>query len=176
MIDRRLMKKHRWDFNSRIMIYPELFYSEAFQSLTSLKTVIVLLRVLQKTGWDSKNKTYRDKIISFSHAEALALGISRPTFMRSIHELVKKGFIRVEYQGGQVGAGRDYSRYQYIEDWRMYGTNLFKPRTKARSVYTGSFDKHNQNRSKKTPVTHDSHTESPMTSENETETLAGTHA
>jgi len=175
MIDRRLMKKHRWDFNSSIMIYPALYYSDAFQSLNSLSTLKVLMRVLQKTGWDSKNKTYRDKTISFCHLEALSLGISRPTFMRCIKELVEKGFIIVEYQGGQVGNGRDYSRYRYIEDWRMYGTPLFKPRSKPKCAYSGAFDVYNHKRCKQAVVTDDSLTESPMTSENEKESRAGCH-
>jgi len=158
MMDRRLMKKHRWDFNSYIMIYPALYYSEAFQSLKTKTTIMVLLRVLQKTGWDGRLKSYKDKVISFSHTEAQALGISRSAFMRSIRELVEKGFLLVEYQGGQIGNGRDYSRYRYIEDWRMYGTNLFKARTKPRCTYTGSFDAHNKKQSKKTLVVQDSRT------------------
>ena len=158
------------------MVFPSLYYSEAFQSLRTKTSVMVLLRVLQKTGWDSKDKTYRDKTISFSHAEALALGISRSAFMRSIRELVEKGFIVVEYQGGQVGNGRDYSRYRYCEDWRLFGTALFKPRTKTPCVYTGAFDKYNQKRSKKTLVIRDSRTESSTTSETSEKELTGYRA
>jgi predicted transcriptional regulator len=150
--DLKLLKKSNLAFKRKTVLEHDMFYSMAFTSL-SKTSMYVLLRFLQKRTWYSKdkkkNRTYQDKGLVFTHGEAELLGISEASFRRSIKELIEKGFVSIAHQGGQFGNGRDYSRYDLIEDWRQYGTKEFKPREKARVVsFSSGFKAYNDKRKK----------------------------
>ncbi len=146
--------KKGWPLNRLVVIQPEMFQSPAFHDL-SKSAIIVLMRFLQKRTWDEgkgrkkkklKNVTYRNEDLVFIGREAEWLGIKDSSFRRAIKELVEHGFITVVHQGGAYGPKKDYSRYRLIDTWRLWGTNSFPFPKKQPCHYTGSFDKHNQER------------------------------
>jgi len=150
--DLKQLKQRNFAIKRKAVLEHDMLYSKAFTSL-SKTSIYVLIRFLQKRTWEStdkkKNKTYHDKGLVFTHGEAELLGICEASFRRSIKELFQKGFISIAHQGGQFGNGRDYSRYDLIEDWKQYGTKDFKSRKKERVVcYSTGFKAYNERRKK----------------------------
>ncbi len=108
------------------------------QTITlSGKSIIVMLRFLQKRQWTGKGKktTYTNTNLVFTYEEAEELGISRSTFLEILTKLVELGFIDIEHQGN--GLAKDYSRYAVSERWKYYGTPYFKHVTKQKVCRAG---------------------------------------
>jgi hypothetical protein len=166
------LQSHGWAIRNTAVIPPDMIYSEAFRSLKKISTD-VLIRFLQKRLYkkDGKGKNakvaYDNTGLIFTYSEAACFKISRASFLRAIKELVEKGFLEVQYQGGSFGNGRDWSRYRLINDWALYGTTQFKPRAKVPGVsFNDCLENYNKKRKKqKSTVTHDDGTLSSMTME-----------
>lgn len=134
----------------KIIIEYEMYYSDAFRSL-SKTAILVLCRFLQKRTWDPKKKAptcynhYDNGGLSFPYSEARDLGISDRQFTRALDQLCELGFIEQDYQGGALGNRRDYSRFTYVETWRSYGCReKFKPKPRKRAIrYSKGFDEYN---------------------------------
>jgi len=120
-------QKHR--IKTKIWIESDMFYSEAFQSL-SASALRTLLRFLQKRVWvDQKrhgtksHRVYIDGDIIFPYGEAASLGIKTTQFWINIGILIEKGFIDIAYQGGRYQKdqhNKDYSRYRLSKRWEKY--------------------------------------------------------
>lgn len=121
---------------NKIWIEPDMFYSEAYQSISrSASTINTLLRCLQKRKWEKvkvgrrKQNIYTNEPFIFPYREAKeVLGIGKTQFWKNIIKLVEVGFIDVEYRGGwyqKHEKEKDYSRYKISERWRKYGTPDF---------------------------------------------------
>ena len=80
-------------------------------------------------------RTYHYDGLIFTYSEAREYGISRAQFHRIIKQLVAKGFIDVQHQGGCYG--RDYSRYKLVDRWKKYGTPEFVEIIKKRVLQAG---------------------------------------
>jgi len=136
------VKKKKFKLKRKAWIEPEMMESEAFHLLSG-KAMWVLLRFLQKQTWEKrrvpgssrKENFYIKDGLAFTYTEAIYFGISRSRFHTIIKELVARGFIDVEYQGG--GLGRDYSRYRLSDRWRQWGTSNFEEVTKKRVLQAG---------------------------------------
>jgi hypothetical protein len=136
------MNKGKKDYRLRrkVWIEPEMMESEAFKSLTGTQ-MWILLRFLQKVTWTNtkvggqKIRVYDKKGLMFTYREAQHFGISDSTFNRAVGELVAKGFIDVEHQGGFYG--RDCSRYRLSDRWKQYGTQDFIEVRKGRVLQSG---------------------------------------
>ena len=90
---------------------------------------------------------YYNSDLIFTYAEAESFGISEASFRRALIELVEKGFLEVQYQGGSLGNGKDWSTYRLIDDWKLYGTPSFRPRTKTPAIQISKgFNNYNKNR------------------------------
>ncbi len=161
---RKLLASHKWDIERPIYITYDLFYSEAFRSLSKVG-MYMFFRFLQKRTLPKQEKGHRKKRsyeyddfindnLVFTYAEAAAFGISEAAFNRGRKELLSKGFLEQTYQGGTLGNKKDYSRYKYIEEWKWYGTSgSFKPSPIPKGIHLESrkcgFDKVNAKRKAK---------------------------
>jgi hypothetical protein len=134
------MKK--FEIKNKIMIEPDMFYSEAFKCL-SASAIRTLMRCLQKRKWGKekvKGKKrivyYDDEGFIFPYTEAGFLGIGTTQFWKNIKKLVEIGFLDVEHQGGWYQKNdkeKNYSVYKLSERWKKYGQpdfeNIVKPKT-----------------------------------------------
>ena len=120
---------NKYKIRNQIWIEAEMFYSEAFNSL-SKSGIKTLMRCLQKRKWDEvkvrgkKQKVYRNEGFIFPYREAAFLGIGTTQHWTNIRKLVEIGFIDLEHQGGwyqKHEKEKDYSRYKLSERWRLYG-------------------------------------------------------
>ncbi len=125
-----------YKIKNKIWIEPDLFYSEAFRSISkSASAIVTLMRFLQKRKWETtkvgkkKVTIYTDDGFTFPYAEAAALGIAGKTqFWKNIIKLVEVGFVDLVHQGGWYRKHErvsDYSVYKCSERWRKYGTPQF---------------------------------------------------
>jgi hypothetical protein len=119
--------------NNEIRIKAEIFYSEAFKSL-SRSAMLTLMRCLQKRKWDFEGKHKKRKMVYlnqdfiFPYAEAAFLGIGTTQYCKNIKKLIEVGFLDLVHQGGwyqKHEREKDYSVYKLSERWRDYGTNEF---------------------------------------------------
>jgi hypothetical protein len=119
--------------NNEIRIKAEIFYSEAFKSL-SRSAMVTLMRCLQKRKWGfkkvhrKKQMIYSDEDFIFPYAEAAFLGIGTTQYCKNIKKLIEVGFLDLVHQGGWYQKHehkKDYSVYKLSERWRDYGTNEF---------------------------------------------------
>jgi predicted transcriptional regulator len=147
------LKKHRWAIREWAAVSGDILYSEAF-SVLSATSIRVLLRFIQKRKYHKEGKrkkkvVYENNPIIFTYNEAECFSISRSSFARAIRELIEKGFIEIEHQGGTVGNGNDCSTYRLIDDWKDYGTDKFIPRVKHLvPPYNDSIKRFNEKRKK----------------------------
>lgn len=144
-VDRRKLKDKNWNLNRKVVLEPDLFYSDAFQSL-SKSAMLAYMRFCQKRRWEKKSRRYIDELLIFTYDEAEALGLSETTFKRSIRELVEKGLMTIKHQGGFFGKGKDCSQYNFSDTWRLYGTNDFPNLKKTPLHSNGVLERHNQER------------------------------
>jgi len=129
--------------------------SDAFRKL-SATGMFVLLRFLQKRSWTKMKATksskkrviYHDYDLTFTYAEANALGISTSQFHVVIKKLIELGFIDVEHQGG--GVGRDCSKYALSGRWKDYGAAFFEKVEKPKRIWRGRDVRSNMERLEKT--------------------------
>lgn len=127
---------NKYKIKNSIWIEPEIFYSEAYQVVSSSASAInTLLRCLQKRKWETRKAGKKRKIIfiddgfTFPYAEAVGLGISGKTMhWKNLKKLVEVGFLDMVHQGGWYRKHEktsDYSVYKFSERWRKYGTPEF---------------------------------------------------
>lgn len=126
------IKKFR--IKNKIWIEPELFYSEAFMSL-SASALRTLLRCLQKRKWvkvkvnGRKQNLYKNDGFILPYFEASYLKIGTTQHWKNIKILVERGFLDIVHQGGWYQKSesiRDYSVYLLSDRWKLYGTEDFK--------------------------------------------------
>jgi len=135
-------RRKKYSLKSKVWIEPEMMESEVYRSLSG-KAMWVVQRFHQKMPWEErkvpgssrKERIYLKDNLAFTYDEAIHFGISRSRFHTIIKELVAKGFIDIDYQGGCYG--RDYSRYRLSDRWRRWGTPEFKKVTKKRVLQAG---------------------------------------
>ena len=129
-IDRDLKIKNK------ILIEPEMFYSNAFKSL-SKSQILTLMRCLQKRRWvktkvkgGRKQNVYINDGFIFPYAEAKGLGIAGTTqHWKNINKLIEVGFLEMVHQGGWYQRNektRDYSVFKNSDRWKQYGKPEFK--------------------------------------------------
>ena len=135
-------RRKKYSLNTKPWIEPKMMVSEVYRSLSG-RAMWVVQRFHQKMPWEkrkmpgsgTKLNFYEKGGLVFTYDEAIYFGISRSRFHTIIIELVDKGFIDIEYQGGCYG--RDYSRYRISDRWRKWGTPEFKKVTKKRVLQAG---------------------------------------
>ncbi|MCX5817121.1 MAG: hypothetical protein NTX75_12940 [Proteobacteria bacterium] len=124
----------RFRIKNKIMIEPELFYSEAFMGL-SASAIRTLLRCLQKRKWVKqkvngiKRVVYTSEAFIFPYREAAFLKIGTTQYWKNIKTLIERGLLDIIHQGGWYQKSereKDYSVYQLSERWRCYGTKDFQ--------------------------------------------------
>lgn len=153
------LQAHGWAIKNTAVLSPEMIYSRAFNTL-SPTALRVLIRLLQKRHWEKTGKRrkadikYTNSGLIFTYAEAVCFGIPHASFNRAIKELVAKGFLVIEHQGGSfVQGNKDPSIYSLIDDFKHYGTSIFKPRVKEPVLRNSrGFDKYNEKRKTKYPT------------------------
>lgn len=139
--DNPISDKKHFKINRDVIIEPEMFYSEAFKTL-SASALRTLMRCLQKRKWEyrrlpgakARSRVYLDDGFIFPYTEAAFLGIGTTQFWKNMRTLVELGFIDVHYQGGWYQRNekeRDYSIYRISDRWKLYGTASFKHVPKA---------------------------------------------
>jgi hypothetical protein len=136
MFDRSHLK-----IKKTVVIEPDLFYSEAFKSL-SASAMRTLMRCLQKRNWvckkdpgtNFKRVVYLDEPFIFPYEEARFLGIGTTQYWKNMTKLVEVGFVDIVHQGGwyqKYKKEKDYSVYKLSDRWKLYGTDNFKRIDKA---------------------------------------------
>ncbi len=153
------LQAHGWAIKNTAVLSPEMIYSRAFNTL-SPTALRVLIRLLQKRHWEKTGKRrkadikYTNNGLIFTYAEAACFGIPHASFNRAIKELVAKGFLVIEHQGGSFSQGnKDPSIYGLVGDFKHYGTDNYKPREKPPLIrYSRGFTEFNEKR--KTNLSH----------------------
>jgi len=159
-IKNRLKERGWYDkTNPWAKVEREFICSEALLMLSATAIRVYLRMMIKKPHRKLENGKKRGKKaeyiydngpIIFTYAESECFGIPRSSFARAIRELIEKGFIKILHQGGTVGNGRDWTTYELIDDWKLYGTPAFVSRTKKSiPTYSHSLRKHNENKRKK---------------------------
>ena len=130
-----------------IWIKSDMFYSEAFKSLTR-SAMLILMRCLQKRKGE-RQKIHGEKqtiyfndgfIFPYSEMESL-FKIGGTTCWKNVKKLIEVGFLDLVYQGGwyqKHERERDFSVYKYSERWRNYGTPEFE-KVEKKKVLPNSF-------------------------------------
>jgi len=128
-----MKEANKLKIRNQIWIESEMFYSEAFNSL-SKSGIITLMRCLQKRKWDEarvrgkRQKVYSNEGFIFPYTEAAFLNIRTTQHWTNIRKLIEIGFIDLVHQGGwyqKHEREKDYSVYQLSERWRLYGKPEF---------------------------------------------------
>ena len=70
--------------------------------------------------------------IVYPYSEAERWGICRRNFRNAIDDLIEKGFLEINHQGGGGHKG-DVTTYYLRDEWKNYGTKKFKPLKKRKS-------------------------------------------
>jgi hypothetical protein len=141
--------------NNEIRIKADIYYSEAFNSL-SRSGMVTLMRCLQKRKWKfegkrNKKMVYLDEGFIFPYAEAAFLGIGTTQYWKNINKLIEVGFLDIIHQGGwyqKHERERDYSVYKLSERWRNYGTNEFVKIEKEKALRNDFYIRENIARQK----------------------------
>jgi len=132
----------RYKIKNKIWIEDEMFYSEAYHSISRSGSAInTLMRCLQKRKWETGRKRkiiYTDDGFVFPYAEAEALKIAKTTqYWKNLIKLVEVGFLDVVHPGGwyqKHEKEKDYSVYKLSERWRKYGTPEFEKAEKPKRL------------------------------------------
>jgi len=136
-----MFDKTHLQIKKTIVIEPDLFYSEAFKSL-SASAMRTLMRCLQKRDWEKrrdpgsshKRIVYLNNPFIFPYEEARFLGIGTTQYWKNMTKLVEVGFIDIVHQGGwyqKYKQEKDYSVYKLSDRWKLYDTDNFKRVDKA---------------------------------------------
>jgi hypothetical protein len=129
--------------NNKFYFERDIVKSGVFRSL-SKTAIFVYLDFRLKCKWqpmkvkEGKNRwgIINNGEIEYTYSEAEKKGISRSSFMRSLDELIKKGFIDVAHSGSG-GAKGDKSKYVISERWRKYDTPDFIEASRPKDMRTG---------------------------------------
>jgi len=145
------MEKQKFKIKNKILIEPDMFYSEAFDGL-SASALRTLLRSLQKRKFGKekvhgKKRTvyYNDGFI-FPYCEAAFLKIGTTQHWKNIKKLIEVGFWDLIYQGGWYQKNekeKDYSVYKLSERWEKYGTPDFQEVIKPKVLQTDFYVRNN---------------------------------
>ncbi len=138
---------------NKILIEPEMFYSDAFINL-SASALRTLLRCLQKRKWvktkikGKKQNVYTNDGFIFPYVEARFLKIGTTQHWKNINMLIERGFLDIEHQGGwyQKEREKDYSVYKLSDRWRQHGTPNFKKVEKQKVLNMGNYIRENLKR------------------------------
>lgn len=151
------MEKQSFKIKNKIMIEPEMFYSEAFNGLSG-SALRTLLRCLQKRKWDKqkvhgkKQVVYHNDGFIFPYSEAAFLKIGTTQFWKNMTALVKQGFLDIVHQGGWYQKNekeKDYSVYKLSDRWKKYGTSEFQTIEKPKVLQPDFYVRKNIERQKK---------------------------
>jgi len=107
--------------------------SKAFRSL-SRWALLALMDLFDKRTFEEVKRSGRisswiiknNGEIVYPYSEAERWGISRKHFRDAIDELIEKGFIAINHQGGGGRKG-DVTTYFLRDEWTNYGTSKFTP-------------------------------------------------
>ena len=154
------MDNQKFKIRNKIMLDPDMFYSEAFNTL-SASAIKTLLRCLQKRKFGKekvhgkKRTVYYNEGFIFPYVEAAFLRIGTTQHWKNIKKLVEVGFLDIEHQGGWYQKNekkKDYSVYKLSERWKKYGTPDFQ-KVKKPKVLQADFHVQNNIRKKKIKAT-----------------------
>ncbi len=117
----------------RIVLIDTMIRSKAFASLRSTSKQVILELYCRRQMMETSTGKGRNKVkiwhitnngqIVFTYAEAQKLyGYTRHRFTRAIDELIEKGFIEVNTQGG---LRQQPNKYTLIDAWINYGNPNF---------------------------------------------------
>lgn len=143
-----------------ILIDDEVFYSEAFNSL-SASAMRTFMRCLQKRSWKKERVNGKKQIVYtnpdfiFPYAEAAFLGIGTTQHWKNMKHLIEVGFIDLVYQGGwyqRHEREKDYSRYRLSDRWKKYGTPQFEHKEKEKVLLKDYYIRENMKRQKSKPT------------------------
>jgi hypothetical protein len=118
---------------SYAIIPPELLASQAFLTITSAKTLIVLIKFYQKIYRKKKakrKKGLKEMVMEnngqliFTYGEAVTLGISPATFWKAIKELLARGFIDIAEAGNWYE--KEPNRFSISKRFLNYGKPDFQ--------------------------------------------------
>jgi hypothetical protein len=157
--DNIITGKQDFKIKRKIIIEPDIFYSEAFKGL-SATALWTLMRCLQKRTWKyaDKRKTkviYTNDGFIFPYAEAASLGIGTTQHWKNMKVLIEKGFLDVVHQGGwyqKYEKQKDFSIYKLSERWRLYGTKNFLPAKKDKVLNPDFYIRNNLEKKKLKPT------------------------
>ena len=114
-----------------IMVERDLLKAEAFRSLSGTAKNVLFDFLMKRKIKGVKVRGRKVPMvlnngeIVYPYVEAEKKGIPRTTFMRSLDELVGKGFIDIAWSGSGGRKG-DMSLYAVSDRWRTYGTDKFQ--------------------------------------------------
>lgn len=136
-------KHHACPFQKGTFLYNDFLTSKAFISLTKHgKTILLMLYLKRQMPGKMKtrkhlpqNTVINNGELQLTYKELHSFGLSDKTITRAFDDVIRKGFVRVEYLGGK--GKLDNNLYSVIEDWRLYGTDSFAPREREKSVKYG---------------------------------------
>lgn len=106
---------------SWVPVEDDLLLSNAFRDLQPTAAILLLhlLRIDKMLAWKNGDNYAGQFNLTFSEAETL--GLARPTMMRGIQELEKRGFVDVVVRGGLKSQRKTSSVYRISENWRTWG-------------------------------------------------------
>lgn len=139
-----------------LVINKNLIMSDAFKSLTSTSKDVLMkffckrqMRKVKHKGRSNSWEISNNGEIEYCYSEAEKDGISRPTFQRSIDQLIEHGFIEITHQGSGGRKG-DKSLYALVDNWKKFGTDEFtcNPREINEKLGVGFTEYHRQQREK----------------------------
>jgi hypothetical protein len=128
-----------------IVLERNLLESFAFRSLSAGAIIVYLdfrmrCRIKPVKGRDRKKvmMILNNGEIVYTYAEAGKKNppISKTRFMKSISELVEKGFMDITHSG-TAGRKGDVNLYAISERWRKYGTPEFERKERPRDLRRG---------------------------------------
>lgn len=123
-----------------VVIEKRLIESQAYRELSGKAPQVLMdfmakRQLEKKPGRDSRREEWRiinNGKITYTYEEAETWGMSRPTFVRALDNLIDHGFIDI----AQTGAGlyKLCTLYALSERWKNWGTSAFvaKPRPKRK--------------------------------------------
>jgi hypothetical protein len=136
-------KMHSCPFQKGTFILKDVLLSRAFISLNATGKQILLMLLLKRQmpgKFKTRKALPKDTVINngeieLSYPEMLSFGLDSKYVARGFSDVIEKGFCRMTERGGKGKAS--YNRYELINDWKDYGTDVFTPREREKSVGYG---------------------------------------
>jgi hypothetical protein len=117
----------------KIWLKSSMTKGKAFRSLSRWSIIVLIdffdkrkLQEVKRSGRESTWIIKNNGEIVYPYCEAVKWGISRKHFRDAIDELIHKGFLQINHQGGG-GVKGDVTTYFLRDEWVNYGTTKFKP-------------------------------------------------